>query len=176
MKQIVFIILISMAFVTVKSQTISDNRLSFATTIGMGFPVGKLSSNPVAWQVTGYYNLTDRWSVGIGTGLSFYEKTLIPVYGDIRFQIGRERKFTPYAGFATGYSFAPSDNAHGGYFLNPSIGIWFPLKNKLKLQLATGYELQYLERLKSQTDPYFRKEFSEKQSHHSLFIRLGLNF
>jgi len=57
----------------------------------------------------GYYNLTEKWSLGAGTGLSFYEKMLIPLYGDVRFQIGRERKFTSYLEFAAGYSFAKTN-------------------------------------------------------------------
>lgn len=86
------------------------------------------------------------------------------------------RKFTPYAELAAGYSFAPSDDANGGFFMNPSVGIQYPLKNKMRLQLAVGYELQELERLKKQTDNNFHKEFAEELSHHSVSIRLGLCF
>lgn len=179
MKRFIFIILLCIAVSSVKAQTngeSKESKISFATTIGTGLSMSTPSSTPFTWQVLGYYKLTDRWSAGVGTGLSFYEKTLIPVYGSIRFQIGRERKFTPYAECATGYSFAPSDNANGGYFMNPSIGIQYPLKNKMKLQLAVGYELQELERLKKHTDNFFLKEFEEKLSHHSISFKIGLRF
>lgn len=176
MKRFIFIILLCIAVSSVKAQTNGESKISFATTIGTGLSMSTPSSTPFTWQVLGYYKLTDRWSAGAGTGLSFYEKTLIPVYGSIRFQIGRERKFTPYAECATGYSFAPSDNANGGYFMNPSIGIQYPLKNKMKLQLAVGYELQELERLKKHTDNFFLKEFEEKLSHHSISFKIGLRF
>jgi len=109
----------------------------------------------------------------IGTGLSMSTPSSTPF---IRFQIGRERKFTPYAEYATGYSFAPSGNTNGGFFMNPSIGIQYPLKNKMKLQLAVGYELQELERLKRHTDNYFLKEFEEQLSHHSISFKIGLRF
>lgn len=176
MKRLIFIILLCIAVSSVKAQTNGESRISFATTIGTGLSMSTPSSTPFTWQVLGYYKLTNRWSAGAGTGLFFYEKMLIPVYGDIRFQIGRERKFTPYVECAAGYSFAPSDNANGGFFMNPSIGIQYPLKNKMKLQLAVGYELQELERLKKQTDSYFYKEFEEKLSHHTISIKLGLCF
>lgn len=179
MKRIVFIILLSIAVINVKAQYMSKEKMSFTTTIGTGFPMMSTpSAIPFTWQVLGYYNLTDRWSVGAGTGLSFYEKMLIPVYGDVRFQIGRECKFTPYAEFAAGYSFASSRDANGGFFINPSIGIQYPLKNKnkMKLQLAIGYELQELQRLKKHTDNYFLKEFEEQLSHHSISVKLGLRF
>lgn len=176
MKRIIFIILISLTVVTVKAQTGSNNKISFATTIGTGLDISSPSSTPFNWQVLGYYKLTERWSVGAGTGLSFYEKMLIPMYGDVKFQIGRERKFTPYAELAVGYSFATASDANGGFFMNPSIGIQYPLKNKMKLQLAIGYELQKLERLKTQTDDYFHKEFAEKLSHNIISIKFGLCF
>ena len=176
MKRFIFIILLCIAVSSVKAQTNGESKISFATTIGTGLSMSTPSSTPFTWQVLGYYKLTDRWSAGVGTGLSFYEKTLIPVYGSIRFQIGKERKFTPYAECATGYSFAPSGNANGGYFMNPSIGIQYPLKNKMKLQLAVGYELQELERLKKHTDGFFLKEFEEKLSHHYISFKIGLRF
>jgi hypothetical protein len=116
--------------------------------------------------------------MGLAGAPLFYEKMLIPVYGDVRFQIGRERKITPYVEIAAGYSFAPSGNANGGFFMNPSIGIQYPLKNKIKLQLAVGYELQELERLKKHIDNYFLKEFEEQLSPRSISIsiRIGVFF
>lgn len=177
MKRIIFTILLSIAVISVESQNIFKEKIAFTTTIGTGLPMMNTpSSTPFTWQVSGYYDLSDRWSAGVGTGLSFYEKMLIPLYGNVRFKIGRERKFTPYVECAAGYSLAPSGNANGGFFMNPSIGIQYPLKNKMKLQLAVGYELQELERLKKQTDNYFHKEFEEKLSHHTISIKLGLRF
>lgn len=126
--------------------------------------------------VLGYYNFTDRWAIGMGAGLSFYEEMLIPVFADVRFQIGRTRKFTPFAELGIGYSIAPESDVNGCFYLNPSIGVLYPLKNKLKLQLAIGYELQELERLKTQTDQYFQKQFAEELSHHSVSIKLGFKF
>lgn len=177
MKRLIFIILLSITVISVKAQNTFKDKISFATTVGTGLPMMSTPAyTPFTWQVLGYYNLTERWSVGAGTGLSFYEKMLIPVYGDVRFQIGKERKFTPYVECAAGYSFAPSGNANGGFFMNPSIGIQYPLKNKMKLQLAVGYELQELERLKQHTDNYFLKEFEEQLSHHSISFKIGLRF
>jgi hypothetical protein len=178
MKQLIFIALFSFAVITANAQTENKEcQISFVTTVGTALPVMNTSSSmPLTWQVLGYYHLAERWSVGVGTGLSFYEKTLIPVFGDVKFQIGKSRKFTPYAELGMGYSFAPESNANGGFFMNPSIGIQYPLKKKIKLQLAIGYELQELERLKTQTDSYFSKEFAEKLSHHSVSVKLGLSF
>lgn len=176
MKRFIFTMLLGMTVIPVCAQTDKKERISFATTVGTGISMNVPSSTPVMWQALGYYNLTRRWSVGVGTGLSFYEKVLVPLYGDVRFQIGRERKFTPYAEFAIGGAFAPANDANGGFFMNPSIGVQYPLKNKMKLQLAVGYEWQELKRLKKQTDPYFVKEFEEVLYHNSISIKAGILF
>ena len=79
MKRFIFIILLCIAVSSVKAQTNGESKISFATTIGTGLSMSTPSSTPFTWQVLGYYKLTDRWSTGVGTGLSFYEKMLIPV-------------------------------------------------------------------------------------------------
>lgn len=175
MKKIFFTLVVFSAIVAgVRAQ--DKHRFSFATTIGTGIPMSTPASTPVTWQALSYYNLTDRWAVGVGTGLSSYEKILIPLYGDIRFQIGRERKITPYLELAAGYSFAPSKEALGGCFFNPSVGIQYPLKNRMKLRLAVGYESQQMKRLKKQADDYFSKEFEEQLWHQSISIKMGFCF
>lgn len=176
MKKSIFIAFLSITITAANAQNNRNNTISFATTLGTGISIDTPSTTPLTWQVLGYYHLTERWSVGIGTGLSFYEKMLIPAYGDIKFQLKKKRKFTPYAECAIGYSFAPNSHANGGFLLNPSIGIQYPLKNKMKLQLAVGYEFQELERLKKHTDSHFEKEFVEELSHHTISIKLGWHF
>lgn len=176
MKRFTFIILLSILVISAKAQNFFKDKISFATTVGTEIPTNTPSTVPFTWQVLGYYHLTDRWSFGAGTGLSIYEKTLIPVYGDVKYQIGRERKFTPFVELALGYSFAASSSTNGGAFANPSIGVEYPLKNKIKLQLAVGYTGQEFKRLKQQTDGYFHKEFAEKLCYNSVSFRLGLRF
>lgn len=172
----VFLTLVLLLAIVIGVKAQDTDRFSFATTIGIGISMSSPASTPITWQALGYYNFTDRWAVGVGTGLSFYEKTLIPLYGDIKFQIGRERKITPYLELAAGYSFAPSKDAVGGYFFNPSVGVQYPLTNKIKLRLAVGYESQDMKRLKKQADSYFAKEFEERLWHQSISIKLGIGF
>jgi hypothetical protein len=176
MKRTILIILASLATIAAGAQDKGENKFTFATTLGTGISLAGIPNTPATWQVLGYYHPTDRWAVGAGTGLSFYEKMLIPVFGDVRYQIGRERRLTPYVELAAGYSFAPSRTANGGLFVNPSLGVQCRLKNRWKLQLAVGYELQKLERLKTSSDNYFDKAFAEKLTHNSLSIRLGVLF
>ena len=177
MKKILLILLYGLLILPTSAQTENKkNRISFATTAGTGIAVNVPSYMSYIWQVSGYYHLTDRWFVGAGTGLSFYEKLLIPLYGDVKYQFGSKRMLIPYTELLMGYSFAPDNEANGGFLVNPTVGVQYPLKNNMKLLLAVGYELQKLERLKKQSDSYFAKEFAEKLSHHSISVKLGILF
>jgi hypothetical protein len=172
MKRLIVIFFVLAAF-TARSQ---EREFSVATTFGTVIPMNSPASTPFTWRVLGYYNPAPRWSVGAGTGLSFYEKTLLPLYGDVRYLIGRPRLFNAFAECAAGYSFAVSGDANGGLFVEPSVGVQCRLPGGLALVLSAGYELQKMERLKRQSDNYFTKEFAEKLTHGGISIRLGLRF
>ena len=103
-------------------------RFSCSTSVGTGFGLTRPSSVPVVWRVTGHYNVSRRFSVGAGTGVSCYEKTLVPLFADAKFLLTRRRSFTPYAGCAAGYAFAPRRDANGGLLLNPELGVQYALR------------------------------------------------
>jgi len=153
-----------------------ERKFIFSTSLGMGVPLDGYSETPLTWQVSGLRRLSDRWAVGVGTGLSFYGKTLLPVFGDIRYQIGRQRRFTPYTELVAGYSFALSGGANGSMLLSTSVGVTYPLSTRLKLQLGVGCEMQGLERLRTSSDSYFIRSFTEKVNRNTLSVRLGVLF
>lgn len=153
-----------------------SERLSFATTIGTGIAINAPASTPFTWQMAGYYNFNSRLSAGVGTGLSAYEKILIPLFGSVKFNIIKPRKLTPYIECSAGYGFAPGKNTNGGFYLNPSAGMLWAIGKITKLSLALGYETQHLERLKKQENEYFRAEFAEKLNHNNISIKAGFIF
>lgn len=159
-----------------KAAQFPTRSYSITTTFGTAIAVGGISSAPFTWQIMGHYHPARRWDIGAGTGISLYEKPLLPLYGDVRYQIGRTRRFNAFLEATAGYSFALSGNANGGVFLNPAVGVRCRLPKGLALQLSAGYEWQKLERLKTQTDSYFFKAFEEKLNHHSISIKVGLSF
>lgn len=168
------LIVLFTVFAGVKAQ--DNDRFSFATTIGTGIPMSTPASTPFELQVLGYYNFNHRFSAGVGTGVSVYEKMLIPLYADLKFNIIKPRKFTPYLECGAGYSFAPDKNANGGLYLNPSVGVQWAVCTKMKLLFAVGYEMQKYERLKSHTNQYFEAEFKEQLNHNSISIKIGVLF
>lgn len=152
------------------------SRFSCSTALGTGFAMSEPATTPLVWRLTGYYNVSRRFSAGIGTGLSFYEKTLIPLFADARFLITRPRRFTPYAACAAGYGFAPGKEASGGLLLNPEVGVQYALPGRTHLFLSAGYELQHLDRLKKYAGPYFSAEFKEKLRHGTILLKIGFLF
>lgn len=150
-------------------------RLSLETTVGTALDMSKPASTPFLWQIKGYYHPSARWALGAGTGVSCYEKTLIPLFATARFNLTRPRKLTPYLECGVGYGFAPGHTANGGLQLSPSVGVRLRVLRHAFL-VSVGYELQKLERLKEHTSPDFSVGFQEGLSHHALSLRLGFAF
>ena len=175
MKKIVIAIAFLFVVLYVKAQT-KERNFIYAANIGTGIAMSEPSKVPLSLQFLGHYRITERFSAGLGTGLSLYEMPLIPIFADAKFAITRPHKFTPYVECGSGYAFAPSKNAHGGFHLNASVGVQYALSGKIKLHLAAGYELQKLERLKIYENHYFTAEFVEKLSHSSIAAKIGIVF
>ena len=108
--------------------------------------------------------------------MSFYEKALIPVFADIRYQLTVPGKWIPYLQCSIGYSFAPDKHTNGGYFFNPSAGMQYAIHGKVKLLLGIGYEIQNLECLKKYENNNYTVEFHEKLHHNSISVKLGILF
>ncbi len=174
MKKIILLMVTSCIVAMATAQ--QTERFTFATSVGTGLDMNEPASTPFTWQVLGHYAINKRFTVGIGTGLSIYEKALIPLFADAKFSIINPRIFTPYIECGVGYSFAPDKNTNGGFYLNPSIGIEYSFCKSKKLFLALGYESQKLERLKTQKQSLFIAEFAEKLSHNAVSIKIGFLF
>ena len=174
MKKVILLLIISFYIIGVKAQ--QTDRLTFATTVGTGIAMSKPAPTPFTWQVLGYYNINKRFSIGVGSGVSVYEKVLIPLFADAKFTIIKPKKFTPYLECTAGYSFAPDKNANGGFYLNPSVGVQYAYFGDKKLFLALGYELQEFKQLKRKEQSLFTAEFVESLNHNFISIKLGLTF
>jgi len=169
------LVLLSCINMYVAGQT-NSKHFSYTTYIGTGLSMNQPSCTPFTWQIIGHYHINQRFTVGAGSGLSIYEKALIPLYANAQFFIFRSRKLTPYLECSIGGAFAATKKANGGFYLSPCAGAQLKMSRKLKLNLAVGYELQKLERAKQHTDPYFHTEFKEELSHGSITLKVGLTY
>lgn len=149
-------------------------RISYATTIGTGFDMSKPSCMPFIWQVIGNYNFNERLSAGVGTGISLFEKPIVPLFADAKFLICKPRKFTPFIQCVVGYGIAVSKDANGGIYLNPAVGISCSVYKRMKMFVSVGYELQKLERLKKFDSEIVAVEFSEKLNHNLISLKIGV--
>lgn len=174
-KSILTAILLSFIVVYANGQT-DKRHFSYTAYAGTGISMSQPSRTPFTGQLIAHYHINQRFAIGAGSGLSVYEKLLIPLYASAQFNIIKPRKLTPYLECNIGGSFATSKEANGGFYLSPSVGVQFRISRKLKMNLALGYELQELERLKKYTDQYFHTEFKEELSHHSITIKIGLTY
>ena len=174
MRKSVLSFLLFFMFLSVNAQ--QKERISFTSDLCLGKSVSVPSCTPFEWHATGLYQINSRLSVGAGTGLAFYEKTLLPVYADVKYIISKPHFFTPYVECQAGYGFEFSNKANGGVYMNPSIGIQHSLNDKLAFTFSLGYEIQNLERLRTYENEYYKAEFAEKLNHNSISLRIGLVF
>ena len=174
MKKLILLAMTVLAAVVGSGQNLP--RFSYVVTAGAGFALNEPASTPFIVRFTGYYNVSSHFSVGAGTGLSSYEKMLIPLFADTRFLLIRPRRFTPYIGCAGGYAFAPARDARGGLLLSPALGLQYSLCGTWRLFIEVGYEHQRIERLRKYDSPFFTARFVEKLNHNTLLLKLGIRF
>lgn len=173
MKRFILITLLFAVLTGIHGQT-QEKRFAYSTSIGTGIAMNEPACTPFTWQVSAHYHLDRRFAIGAGTGISVYEKALIPLYGSIQFSLIKPRKLTPYVECNVGGAFAADKEANGGLYLSPSIGARLGVMKKVKLNFAIGYELQELERTKKHADAQFATEFKEELSHHSIMFKIGI--
>lgn len=174
-KSLLIIALLSAISFSASGQT-DNSRFSYTTSFGTGISMSKPSRTPFSWQVMSHYHINRRFAIGAGSGLSVYEKTLIPLYASVQFFLTRPKKLTPYLECNIGGAFAPAKEANGGFYLSPALGGHLRITSKLKMNFAVGYELQKLNRLKKHTDDYFHTEFKEELSHSTLTFKVGVTY
>lgn len=165
-----------MVIIAISANAQLPNRFTLSTSIGTGISMSKPAYTPFTWQVLGHYEINKRFAAGIGTGISIYEKALIPLFADVKLAITKPKKLTPYLACSIGYSFAPDKHTNGGFLLNPSVGMQYKIHTKMQLYFALGYELQKLERLKRYENPLLITEFAEQLDHNSISVKLGISY
>lgn len=176
-KYIAVLFILSGFYLPLKAQTGSKDQFFYTASISTGLAMSTPSSVPLILRGTAGYSIYKRLSVGIGSGISLYDKfVLIPVLGRLKFLLIKPHKFVPYIDCEAGYSFAPSSRATGGFCLSPSVGVQTKITDKMDVFLAVGYEVQNLKRLKEHDGVYFHTEFEETLKHHSITLKAGIVF
>ena len=173
MKRLIVTLIFSSCLLLMYGQT-EIRRFSYTSTIGTGIAMNKPSQTPFLWQLMAHYHLNRHFAFGAGTGVSVYEKVLVPIYGSIQLNLSKPRRLVPYLECNIGGAPAPDKETNGGLYLSPSIGAHWKISSALKLNVALGYEMQKLETIKKHQDNYFSTEFEEKLSHQTITFKIGI--
>ena len=144
---------------------------SFA--LGTGIAMSEPSCRPFVAQYTAHYRLTSHFSLGAGTGLSVYEKPLIPLFGTLQYRFNN-KKLHPYAACHIGGAWAIGSEANGGFYWAPELGIQYRLTTNRQLFFAVGYAHQELQRVKHSANSIIQTAFQEKLSHQSVLFKFGI--
>lgn len=154
----------------------SQEKVSYSAKIGSGISISSLSITPFTVEAMIHYNLTNHWAFGAGTGYGLYDNiSAIPLYANVKYTINPKTKYNMFADCSAGHSFAFENGKNGGFYLNPEFGLQRELWHKT-FSVAIGYQLQELERRKSNSDSYVSSQFVETLSVHSISIKLGIVF
>lgn len=171
----IFLIVLSVSILTTTGQNLRE-KVSYTNYFGTGISMNHPSCTPFSWQILAHYSIGNRWKIGAGTGVSVYEKALIPLYASAQFDLTTPRKFTPYIIGNIGGAFAPAKEAKGGFYFSPAIGVQLKVSQIVRLNFAIGYELQGLKQVKKYTNEYFKATFEEQLKHHTVTFKVGVTY
>jgi len=91
-------------------------------------------------------------AAGIGVGIEYLDRNLIPAFFDIRRSL-RDNDVSPFFGLKMGYSFSTFKKErngnhyfkkNGGFMLHPEMGVKIPLSERADLQFSVAYRFQEL--------------------------------
>ena len=176
MKQYLFVFFFILIPFVSKGQT-DYKPVQYQVTVSTGIPMNTPSAVPFVLEGKAFYRVSNRFSVGLGSGFSLYDgDILIPLTGNVQFDLLKPARFTPYLDCSAGYSFAPSGKVVGGFYLSPSVGVRMNVWSDKKLLFALGYGLQDLKRLREYSTSHFVSSYEESLNYHCLSVKLGVVF
>ncbi len=119
--------------------------------VGYTFGTGSFGLNSVDIMTShGIQIIPTYLYTGIGTGLQYFheiKECAIPLFADIRSCFIPEENVSPFVDLKVGYSAVPGksgDISDGGFFLNPTLGCSFVIKDFIALNAGIGYTFEYV--------------------------------
>jgi hypothetical protein len=151
------------------------------TELNFGIGVGKSKDFcSYGFQTINGYKFNSNFSIGLGVGIDKYNyATLLPIFIDLRIYHIRNSKPFIYLSGAAGYSCDLSGYSNGYYrgnlnnvcwgpYLNPTLGLRFPLFSKATINLSAGVKFQ------GNTVSYLNMPIPDNQ--YLLNLKIGLEF
>lgn len=157
------------------AQTLRE-KINFRTNLTVGLPLADSDVKPLSLLASAEYQLHPRFSAGLGSGVSKYDHLMLPVFATLHWQITKPHRFTPFLGCNIGHAFAPKKHVSGGFYLTPSVGVSYKLKDRQSLSLSIGYELQEYSQLINYESTMYLTQYVEDISNHAITASIGFTF
>lgn len=202
MKKIIFfaIIVLTASFY---SEVFSQNKNALGTHLELGYSTDVsnkgINISGMEFFATPTYALGDNANIGIGLGLKVFDDNnkekiyALPLYARALYKLNVNKIFPFFEG-KLGYTFINKDYSgkltnyypeypgtvdvnstrKGGFFFSPSVGFFFPVKNRQNISVSLAYILDQ-QSIKSHAVQINRTD-KETVTHHSIAIRVGYMF
>ena len=157
------------------AQTLREG-INFSTNLTAGTPLPDSDISPLSLLVSAEYQLHPRFSAGLGTGISKYDHLMLPIFATLHWQISKPHRFTPFLACNIGHAFVPKKHVSGGFYLTPSVGLSYKLKEHQSLSLSVGYELQEYHQLVTYENAELLTQYVENSSNHAVALSIGFTF
>lgn len=155
-----------------------DGRTGYINHTGIDLLAGR-SENSIRLQMTHGYQITERFSAGIGAGYVFYSDPLdlVPVYIDFIYQLSGG-KVAPFLQFKLGSSISilrdhnsEPDRHKGGAMLNPALGLQITNGTGSGIYFSAGFNL---DNSAIEQDAFGGRIIKEAISYRSISLGFGL--
>lgn len=202
MKKTIFFALIVLT-ASSYSEVFSQNKNALGAHFELGYSAD-LSNTPLSitgleFFATPTYALGNNANIGIGLGLKVFEDSnkekiyALPLYARALYKLS-VNKVSPFIEGKLGYTYINKDYSgkltgyypeypgtvdinstrKGGLFFSPSVGLFFPVKNRQNISVSLAYLLDQ-QSIKSHA-VQINKTDKETVTHHSIAIRVGYMF
>jgi len=134
-------------------------------------------------QFSANYHLKPWLTVGLGTGIEYYDEWIMPVFAQGRVYLP-DAVTAPYFNLQMGYGIATQhlfdreeyNESHGGLMWYPSFGIRMATRRRASLMFDIGYKFQHYTYEYDYPDDWWTTYERESVVYRSLAIRFGVMF
>ncbi|MCU4177029.1 hypothetical protein [Carboxylicivirga sp. N1Y90] len=155
------------------------NKTTFGILAGSS---GSEQKAPFAFTSSLGYHFSPNLSMGIGSGLEFYEETVLPAFVEAQYNF-KSRKINPFVFAHGGWAFAIDDrksnsmqtyDSKGGMRYGGGLGciMWFNANNGIVFQV--GYQFQEIEVEK--TESYVQNNSTLIDEYNRFAVKIGFYF
>ena len=97
--------------------------------------------------MTNGIKFNDHWAAGVGIGYEIWDRNLFPLFVDVRYTVWGNR-VSPFFALKSGYAFSSFKkkksglDKHGGFLMQPEMGVCVPLSQSTGLLFTVAYRYQ----------------------------------